>query len=249
MACHFCHACGHTTCHHSFSTYTDSIYYLKVCTLLRHHSLVDVTTPWITSFASPYFWEYSFSITPHHHSPWSGANQIKISILYCLDWFILPHTYCGNTFCLPSSWQNHTFCLPTYYIIVLLNYLIFTKSYFAKFTFWLPHSWRFLFTHLWCHVYFFDRLNCLFSSPLEGKIKSNNYIFFLVLTIQSCRATFWLIVACGGAGSGAPWQPWDVGGHHCQWVHGLLVFTYIHRVSCVCHPKNLVNLESRFLLT
>ena len=36
---------------------------------------------------------------------------------------------------------------------------------------------------------------------------------------------------------------------HGRWVHGLLVFTYIHRVSCVCRPKNLVNAESRILLT
>jgi hypothetical protein len=66
--------------------------------------------------------------------------------------------------------------------------------------------------------------------------------------IQSCRATFWLIIACGGAGSRAPWRPWDVGGRHGRWVHGLLVFTYIHGVSCVRRPKNLVNAESQILL-
>ncbi len=27
----------------------------------------------------------------------------------------------------------------------------------------------------------------------------------------------WLIFVCGGAGSGAPWRPWDNGGSHGQW--------------------------------
>ena len=67
--------------------------------------------------------------------------------------------------------------------------------------------------------------------------------------MQSCRATFWLIVACGGARSGAPWRPWDVGGRHGRWAHCLLVFTYMHRVSCISRPHNLVNAESRILLT
>jgi hypothetical protein len=58
----------------------------------------------------------------------------------------------------------------------------------------------------------------------EGKLRVI-IITFLVLTIQSCRTTFWLIVTCGAAGSGAPWRPWDVGGRHGQGVHGLLVFT------------------------
>jgi hypothetical protein len=43
---------------------------------------------------------------------------------------------------------------------------------------------------------------------------------------QSCCATFWFIVACGGAGSGAPWQLWEDGGRHGQWVRGLASFTY-----------------------
>jgi hypothetical protein len=43
---------------------------------------------------------------------------------------------------------------------------------------------------------------------------------------QSCRATFLFIVACGGAKSGAPWWPWDVGGRHGWWVHGLASFIY-----------------------
>jgi len=69
------------------------------------------------------------------------------------------------------------------------------------------------------------------------------------MTVQSCHTKFWRIVACGGTGSGAPWQPWDVGGRHGRWVHGLLVFTNIHRVPCcVRRPKNLVNAESQILL-
>jgi hypothetical protein len=67
--------------------------------------------------------------------------------------------------------------------------------------------------------------------------------------IQSCRAIFWLIVTCGGAGNGAPWRPWDNGSHHGRWVPGLLALTYVHHVSGVRCPKNLVNAESRILLT
>ncbi len=36
---------------------------------------------------------------------------------------------------------------------------------------------------------------------------------------------------------------------HGRWVHGLLVFTYIHCVSFVRRPTNLVNAESQILLT
>ncbi len=55
---------------------------------------------------------------------------------------------------------------------------------------------------------------------------------------QSSRAAFWLIVACGGAGSGATWRPCNDGGRHGRWVHGLPSFTYsTSRVTC----DNLVN--------
>ena len=87
------------------------------------------------------------------------------------------------------------------------------------------------------------------SSEREFLVPVGMHLGVKLLTIQSCRATFWLIVACGGTRSGAPWRPWDVGGRHGWWVHGLLVFTNIHRVSCVRHPKNLINAESRILLT
>ena len=62
-------------------------------------------------------------------------------------------------------------------------------------------------------------------SDREFFIPAGTHLGVKLLTIQSCCATFWLIVACGGAGSGAPFQPWDVGGRHGRWVHGLLVFT------------------------
>jgi hypothetical protein len=35
-----------------------------------------------------------------------------------------------------------------------------------------------------------------------------------------------MIAVCGNAGSDAPWRPWDDGGHHGWWVHGLASFTY-----------------------
>ena len=55
---------------------------------------------------------------------------------------------------------------------------------------------------------------------------------------QSSRATFWLIVACGGAGSGAPWRLCNDGGRHGWWVRGLASFTYgTSHVTC----DNLVN--------
>ena len=58
--------------------------------------------------------------------------------------------------------------------------------------------------------------------------------------IQSCRATFWLIVTCGGAGSGAPWGPWDVGGRHGWWVHVYLFLpTYI-----ACHVSAIQKILS-----
>jgi hypothetical protein len=68
-------------------------------------------------------------------------------------------------------------------------------------------------------------------APIGVKLLRVIIITFLVLTILSCCATFWLIVTFGGAVSGAPWRPWNVGGRHGWWVHGLLVFTYIHRAS------------------
>ena len=84
------------------------------------------------------------------------------------------------------------------------------------------------------------------ASWLEGKIRTNNYNIFLVLTTQSCRATFWLIVDCGRnrewgpkAAVGCRRPPWSVG----AW---LLVFTY--HVTCVRRPKHLVNCSIRFFL-
>jgi hypothetical protein len=49
--------------------------------------------------------------------------------------------------------------------------------------------------------------------------------------IESWCATFWLIVACGSAGSGVPWRPWDNCSRYGWWMHGLASF-YL-RTSCV----------------
>ena len=53
---------------------------------------------------------------------------------------------------------------------------------------------------------------------------------------QSCRATSWLIVPCGGVGSRAPWQPWDDGGRHGQWVCGLASF-HLGTLHVRCPPS------------
>ncbi len=39
-------------------------------------------------------------------------------------------------------------------------------------------------------------------------------------TVTQC----WVIVVCGGAGIEAPWRPWEDGGRHGRWVHGLASF-------------------------
>jgi hypothetical protein len=62
---------------------------------------------------------------------------------------------------------------------------------------------------------------------------------------QSCRATSWLIVSCGGVGSRAPWRSWDDGGCHGRWVRGLASF-HLGTTPCVSgvrRPSNLVNAE------
>jgi len=51
---------------------------------------------------------------------------------------------------------------------------------------------------------------------------------------QSCRATSWLIVSCGGGGSRAPWRSWDDGGRHGRWVRGLASF----HLGTSMQPKN-----------
>jgi hypothetical protein len=68
------------------------------------------------------------------------------------------------------------------------------------------------------------------TSRLEGKIKSSS-CYFLVLMIQSCHATSWLIVACSGVGSRASWQSWGGGGRHGWWVHGLASF-HLGFIAC-----------------
>ena len=53
---------------------------------------------------------------------------------------------------------------------------------------------------------------------------------------QSCRASFWLIFACGGVRSRAPWRPWDDGGRHGRWLHGLASF-YLGTMPVRCPPS------------
>jgi hypothetical protein len=78
---------------------------------------------------------------PHLVTICLDLARTKLKYPYIIALMDLSYlTYCGPTCCSPYSKQNNTFCLPTYYIIVLLNYLIFTKSYVAKFTFCLPPS-------------------------------------------------------------------------------------------------------------
>ena len=70
--------------------------------------------------------------------------------------------------------------------------------------------------------------------------------------IQSCPATFRLIVACGGAGSGTPWRPWDVGGCHGWWVHDLASFYLFFacrdvstiQKSCQCGPQDFAYVDN-----
>jgi len=42
---------------------------------------------------------------------------------------------------------------------------------------------------------------------------------------HNSHPTCWLIVVCGGAGSEAPWRPWDDGSRQGRWVHGLASFS------------------------
>ena len=44
-------------------------------------------------------------------------------------------------------------------------------------------------------------------------------------TAHYSHPAYWLIFVCGGAGSEAPWWPWDEGSHHGRWVHGLASFS------------------------
>ena len=77
--------CGHTF--FPFSLHTPIIFlYLEVPTL----NITFTFSRWFNTFASPPFWGYKFT-TPRHTSPWSGANQINKSVLYCFDGFILHH--------------------------------------------------------------------------------------------------------------------------------------------------------------
>jgi hypothetical protein len=81
---------------------------------------------------------------------------------------------------------------------------------------------------------------------LDGKIKSSSYNIFLVLMTQSCCATSWLIVSCGGVGSRAPWRWWDDGGRHSRWVRSLASFHLgTLRVRC---PPSIKSCQCRVFL-
>ena len=83
---------------------------------------------------------------PHLVTLCLDLAQTKLKYPYFIALMDLSYlTYCGTTFCSPYMWYNHRICWPTYYIIVLLNCLIFTKSYLSKFTFlnsYLTFPWK-----------------------------------------------------------------------------------------------------------
>ena len=59
------------------------------------------------------------------------------------------------------------------------------------------------------------------------------------------RTECWLIVICGSTRSEAPWRPWDDGGRHGRWVHGLASF-YLAKTHVTKHNTQSIRPDRRF---
>ena len=59
----------------------------------------------------------------------------------------------------------------------------------------------------------------------------------------------WVNCRMGGAGSGAPWRPWDDSGHHGWWVNVYASFSYYVLVEVFSHQikmsATLISLSHR----
>ena len=62
---------------------------------------------------------------------------------------------------------------------------------------------------------------------------------------QNSHPVCWMIVVCVGAGSEAPWRPWDDGGHHGGWVHVLASF-YLAKTHVTTRNNQSIRPDQRF---
>ena len=121
------------------------------------------------------------------HSPWSGTNQISISVhswFYC---FFLPHTLCTHFWFTVGTRDRIIFFLPTFNTILLLDYHCLVQNvlfvYLIRITFYLP-------PHVSsCLFYVLSYLN--FISPYKYKYTCfislfiiNHFVF--TLHVSSC---------------------------------------------------------------